>query len=873
MNDISRGLRLLCRPISRGLPRRLALLLGLISFGLTLGLGALPPASATLPPGLVAQAASPTPQSLADQARQLFAAQDYGNAARLWQQAADLFEQAGDRLEQARSLNNAAQAHQQLGEWQAASQVITTSLNLFAADLAASPVTLGPETLQVVGQTSAVQGSLALAQSRPQAAAEAFEQAVTYYRAAGDASGVLRQQVNQARALQANGYYRRAIELLEAGDLSTAEGPAAAIAAGLRTLGELKRAVGELAAAQTVLEQSLQMAQQIGDRSAIAAAQFSLGTTAVALEQPDQAQAWFDQVLRSDPTPELAVQVGIAQLRLIANFPEPTELALQLDPLKTKLSALPPSRLRTYGYIDAATVLMQRPETEFYSPAARFLAQARQDAQALGDIRAESYAMGTLGQLYRRTQQLEEAEILTENALALAVKANAPEVSYRWNAQLGSLKRAAGQTQEAINHYTAAVSTLQSLRTDLVAISDDVRFNFREIVEPIYRDLVDLLTASPQAPQANLLQARDVIESLQLAELENFFREACLAVTQKIDQVIDSTEQPTAVVYPIILGDRLEVILKLPQQPLTHYAVPIARADLEAQLAQLRTDLVLPYTLKQVQAEAAQLYDWLLKPVESQLASRRIDTLVFVLDGALRNIPMGLLYDGDQYLIEKYSVAIAPGLQLVDPQPLSDQALAAITAGLSEARHGFAALQYVENEINQLENTLSSQVLLNQNFTESNLAGAISDISFPVVHLATHGQFSSNPEETFILAWDKSILLDSLNQILRSSEQSRTSAIELLVLSACETASGDQRAALGLAGVAVRAGARSTLASLWSLDDETTALLMDQFYRALKTPGITRAAALQAAQTAILNNPRYEHPRYWAPYVLVGNWL
>ena len=142
-----------------------------------------------------------------------------------------------------------------------------------------------------------------------------------------------------------------------------------------------------------------------------------------------------------------------------------------------------------------------------------------------------------------------------------------------------------------------------------------------------------------------------------------------------------------------------------------------------------------------------------------------------------------------------------------------------------------------------------------------------------MVHLATHGEFSSNPADTFILAWDDRIPLAKLNSILRNSEQSRQSAIELLVLSACETATGDSRAALGLAGVAVRAGARSTVASLWNLDDETTALIMNQFYQALKTPGISRAEALRQAQLAIINNPRYEHPRHWAPYVLIGNWL
>ena len=325
--------------------------------------------------------------------------------------------------------------------------------------------------------------------------------------------------------------------------------------------------------------------------------------------------------------------------------------------------------------------------------------------------------------------------------------------------------------------------------------------------------------------------------------------------------------------YPIILPDRLEVILKLPNQPLQHYATPLAQTDLEAVINDLRRQVVRSFGLRRTQSLAQQIYDSLLKPAESALAEAKVDTLIFILDGALRNIPMATLYDGQQYLVQKYSLALAPGLKLVDPKPLAEQRLAAITAGLSESRHGFIPLPFVNVEVEQIQSTLDSRVLLNETFTESALTDAINQTPFPVVHLATHGQFSSNPEETFILAWDNPIQISALNRLLRNSEQSRQDAIELLVLSACETATGDKQAALGLAGVAVRAGARSTLASLWNIDDETSAILMQQFYQVLTDNSTTKAIALQQAQLALLKNPRYQHPRYWAPYVLVGNWL
>jgi CHAT domain-containing protein len=168
---------------------------------------------------------------------------------------------------------------------------------------------------------------------------------------------------------------------------------------------------------------------------------------------------------------------------------------------------------------------------------------------------------------------------------------------------------------------------------------------------------------------------------------------------------------------------------------------------------------------------------------------------------------------------------------------------------------------------------VSSTVIRDREFTESNLKNKIQETPFPIVHLATHGQFSSNLEDTFILTWDRSIKVNEFNNLLRRDEQSRSDAIELLVLSACQTAAGDKRATLGLAGISVRAGVRSTLASLWNLDDESSALLISQFYQELVGKKVTKAEALGKAQLNLLQNPRYQHPRYWAPYVLLGNWL
>lgn len=204
---------------------------------------------------------------------------------------------------------------------------------------------------------------------------------------------------------------------------------------------------------------------------------------------------------------------------------------------------------------------------------------------------------------------------------------------------------------------------------------------------------------------------------------------------------------------------------------------------------------------------------------------------------------------------------------------LARQELKAITAGLTEARGGFSPLKYVGKELAKIQSLIPSVELLNDQFTSQAFQDKLKTLPFPIVHLATHGNFSSQAENTFILAWDERINVKQLNELLHSSEQTRTNAIELLVLSACETLTGDKRAALGLAGVAVRAGARSTLATLWQVNDEASTLLIGQFYEALKDPQIAKAEALRRAQLSLLANPDLQSPYYWAPYVLVGNWL
>jgi CHAT domain-containing protein len=192
--------------------------------------------------------------------------------------------------------------------------------------------------------------------------------------------------------------------------------------------------------------------------------------------------------------------------------------------------------------------------------------------------------------------------------------------------------------------------------------------------------------------------------------------------------------------------------------------------------------------------------------------------------------------------------------------------------GLSESRQGFPALPNVATELEGVRRLQGGTTLLNRTFLRPRFARELRDVDYGVVHIASHGEFGSDPSRTFVLAYDGRLDLDDLENSIKLA-RFREPGLELLVLSACQTAAGDDRAGLGLAGLALKAGARSAVATLWSVSDEASGLLSVEFYRQLRGGAPSKARALQAAQRGMLADPLLGHPAYWAPFLLIGNWL
>ncbi|MEH1935814.1 MAG: CHAT domain-containing protein [Nostoc sp.] len=809
-------------------------------------------------------ASTSQPTNWLEQGRNLYHSGRFAEAVTIWQTAAQHYHTQGDHLNEALSLSYLSLTQQELNQWEVAQQSIEQSLKLLQTSIPSADAILWAQALNT-------QANLQLHTGKAETALESWQQAQKFYEQAGDKMGSLGSQINQAQALQSLGFYRRSKQQLEVLTQKLGAMPDSEIkVSGLRSLGLALEMIGD-GNSQQVLEQSLAIANKIAAKPQLSSILISLGKTAVDLQDPNAAFDYFEQAQLLATNPSDQLQARLAQFKLFLDYDKP-ELATPLAPqLLQQLRELPPSHTSLYAAINFVATLNRQSNPDQILPMkdlAQLIAVTVKSAQQIQDAQAEAYALHQWGQLYRRTQQLSQAKELAQKSLDIARQLQANDIIAQSAWQVGQLYKQQGDRSKAITAYTEAVNALKALRGDLVAINPDVQFSFRTSVQPVYRELVDLLLEN-QPSQAELIQARELIEALQIAELDNFFREACLDKTQQIDRV-----DPTAtIVYPIILPDRLTVILSKAGQPLRSYVTHKSQAEIEQTLDNFLVALNPVSDSKDRDRVSQQIYDWLIRPAEAEQAFIDTKTLVFVLDGRLRNIPIAALYDGKQYLIEKYAVALSPGLQLMATRSLHQNHISAIVGGISQSRAGFSALPAVESEMKQISKAVSSSMLLNQEFTSQALAERVKSSSASIVHLATHGQFSSRLEDTFLLTWDGQINVKELSELLKNRGNDPSKAIELLVLSACDTAAGDDRAVLGLAGLAVKSGARSTIATLWPVKDQAAAILMTRFYDQLRQPKITKAEALRQAQISLIRQNDFHDPFFWSGFVLIGNWI
>jgi CHAT domain-containing protein len=778
---------------------------------------------------------TPSPAVLMKEGVDAFNNGSFKDAALKWENALELFDKAGEDQEQVDVLTRLAQAYQHLGYYDRATERLEWAEKL------------ANDRLRDDTQLALIRAKLAnnYVTTRDKKKAEkSFENAEESF------DGALK------AARNTNNPALTATILNDKGNLHVR-----------RAEFDKRASQEEYGKAFDDYEESMTLATKAGNNELAATAQTNAAAALIRIMDYGKAKEFLDEASvksqslgRSHHKAYILINIGLGYRRLRSDLPESTDV----------LRDLAHSRFE----------------------------EAISAAEALGDLRALSYALGYQGTLYEDEKQTNKALDLTRKAAFTAQQARVPESLYRWQWQAGRLLKAENDIKGAATAYQNAVKTHRSIRhalpIDYVDIFEDrdPKESFRESSGRVYFELVELLL-DPKTPfikglggeQKVLAAARETVEGFKVAELRDYFRDPCVDRAESRIEKIESASETATIIYPIILSDRTEVLVTFPAKAKSNdnsnkepeffrFQVNISSDELRKKVTEFRKTLE-ERTTWYYRDHAKELYEWFIVPLEKEIAQRnikKIDTLVFVPDGVLRTIPMSALHDGNKFLIERYAVAITPSVKLTAPKAIKREDAKMLLMGLTKGDEDFEPLDYVKKELEDIRSLYSdTQLLVDESFVAANVEEELKK-AFNLVHIATHGEFEGDAESTFLLTFKGKLYMDKLEEYVTRFRY-RDNPLELITLSACQTAAGDERAALGLAGIAIKASARSALATLWFINDQSSSELVREFYRQLQDPTVSRAKALQKAQIELVNQKRYEHPSYWSPFLLINNWL
>ena len=890
------------------------------------------------------------------------------------QKALDLFNQAllvlkelGDRNGEATCYNNIGLLYYGLGEQQKALDFFNRALPIMQA--------VGNQRGYATTLTNI--GGIHMALGDRQKALEFFGQAVSIWRAIGDrqSEAVTFNNIanaydylgNKGKALE---YYNQALPILQAlGDRSH-------VAAALNNIGALYLSLGETLKALTYYNQALPVLRELGDRSQEAITLINMGSAYSFLNEKQKALGFYNQ--------GLSIQVDIKDRRGEAGARN--AIGLVYDTIGERQKALEyynqalvlwravgdrGGEATTIGNIAGTYFLLGAKDK-----AAEFFREALPMARAVGDRRTEAITLNNLMWIWKEDNQalavfygkqsVNVYQQLRGNIKGLEKETqktflHSVEESYR---TLANLLIAQGRLPEAqqilgmlkeeeffefVRRDASEVAAL-SQRADLTAQEQKAFAEYARLADNIASiatrqgALKDKLKA---LPEGTTLPAAEQTEYERLTADLNTANKTFILFLDRMTGEFSKAQQSeirenrglqrdlkgwgagTVSLYTIVGEDRYRVILTTPNTQVDG-KTEIRAAELNQKVLAFREAVQNPNVDPRPLAE--ELYNILIKPIEKQLAGAEAKTLVWSLDGTLRYLPLAALFDGKQYLAEKYQqviITLASRTRLSEPVShkwrglgLGVSQAGTVSAPGSTRRVGFKALTEVPAELNAIirdENlsegsataagvgVLPGRRLLDKEFTERAFADALGR-NYSLVHIASHFSFlPGNADQSFLLLGDSTALtLESL----RTSDDFDFKGVELLTLSACNTGVGttgaDGKEVEGFGAVAQERGAKAVLATLWPVADESTRKLMTRLYRIYATTDtVNKAEALRQAQISLLRgeeggvsasgdrrsteavtavekpellpykpDPRapFSHPFYWAPFILIGNW-
>lgn len=760
-----------------------------------------------------------------------------------------------------------------------------------------------------------VQGHQQLERGNPSGAYESWAKALQLYQRANHQDGIKGSLINQSLAFQQLGQYfnactqvSKALALVtdycqadERSTLSLANRSYDATdLTALQHLGTILQQLGKLDISEQVLTLAIAKAETLGDapqRQALtlnlantrsfmvkdAIQKFQISGEAIVRAKNvtaarDKAHQAFESYQELNNTPyQLKAQLnwldlyqdidrwlqrdrdGIFEISELQEQVAPKHAEILVSLQQADLTQLPPLE-RIYTHLKLSKLLAQQPNGAGKHPLMMAFDQAQaaqQIAEELDHYRALSFVYGQLGDLYQQSGQGDLSRRSFNLAAQFAQSEQAWDALYQWRSALAQQYEQAGQIPNAIASYQSAINALEQVRWNLLPVSSDLQFSFKEEVEPVYQRYMSLLLKSENP---NLKLVTQTNQRLRLAELQNYLRcgETNLApladqnpIGEVVVQILDLADQTT-----VIVGDR-------------HYSVDpeqLQRITLEL-TTMIQDKRFFDTTPEQYLPLAQSLHQLILAPALSQNLIPEEVPIKFHLNGPLQNIPMGLLHDGERYLIERNPLALSNGY--VKTSYNSSNQPGVVVGGVSTQSPSLeetllAPLPEVAQEVDAIQTQYpDAKLLLNQDFTHDNLLDNVARPTAKILHLSTHGQFSSDPTQTFLLAWDRPLTVQEISGVLEADNE----GLDLLFLSACHSAAGDPRSLLGLAGLSAQSGARNTVASLWSADAAASVLLSREFYADISEPR-SMHERLRQAQLKLLRSD-YGHPYYWANYVLV----
>ena len=496
--------------------------------------------------------------------------------------------------------------------------------------------------------------------------------------------------------------------------------------------------------------------------------------------------------------------------------------------------------------------------------------------QIIKNDRVASKGFLNQGALYEKTNQIDDAISLTLKSIFYGQKNNESHILYKAFWQLGRLYKKKDDLESAIHQYEKAITILNPIRKQIYSSDFQKNTAFDQQIKPVYIELAEIyfekssLCQDSEKYKLNIRNAWMTMDEVKKAELENIFNDECVSSKKEEYLKLGEPLGPVAVMYLIPFQKKPGFIMYLPNG-FKHFRLKVDTPTFNKTIYDLRKAIE---KFEDFESYALRLYEWMISPIYNELKLQKIETLVVAADGALRMLPFSVLLKPDEtYLIEEFSIVTIPALHLTRTKSMNRESPNIMLCGISQKKVLgniiFPALPRVIKELEEIKKIVPGEIFLDESFSQSNLFQILPQKTFNIIHLATHGEFGAIPEKTFLLTHDERFTMNHLEKLI---QQTQTSSIDLLTLSACQTAIGDERAAFGLAGVAVKSGANCALATLWSVDDYASQTIITNFYKNVYTENMSKAKALQQAQIRLLEKVQFWQPSFWAAFLLIGNW-